>query len=142
VHYSSMREPLALRTSIEELTLIIPTSDSGTSGSQLPSGLALPKELPVLIHRFASSEMTIERSEYGRGILLPLLAFLDLDKAAKLGRQETMTATADSRFVNNGVKKAWPPLVAVSTVRKMSNMMVMKAQQKIPARPSFVAVRI
>lgn len=86
--------------------------------------------------------MTIERSEYGLGILLPLLAFLDLDKAAKLGRQETMTATADSRFENNGVEKAWPPLVAVSTVRKMSNMMVMKAKQKIPARPSFVAVRI
>lgn len=59
-----------------------------------------------------------------------------------MGRQETITATADSRFVQRAVDPLTPPFKSVSNARKISNTIVMKAQQKTPARPTFADVRI
>ena len=99
-------------------------------------------ELPALTQSFAESDMTRERCLYGPRFLPLLQSFFEPNKAARLGRQDTMTATADSRFVQSAVEPLTPPWVSVSTARKMSNIIVMKAQQKIPARPTFAGVRI
>ena len=86
--------------------------------------------------------MTKDRCLKGPRFLLSLRLFLELKNAVKLGRQDTMTATADSRFVQSAVEPLTPVFLSVSTARRMSNPIVMNAQQKTPARPTFTGVRI
>ena len=86
--------------------------------------------------------MTKDRCLKGPRFLPSLRLFFGLNNAVKLGRQDTMTATADSRFVQSAVEPLTPVFLSVSTVRRMSNPIVMNAQQKTPARPTFTGVRI
>ena len=122
--------------------LEVTTLFSNSPVAQVWSLYPLFTELPALIQSFAESEMIRDRCLYGLGFLPSLRLFFGLNRAVKLGRQDTMTATADSRFVQSAVEPLTPPLVFVSTARKMSNPIVMNAQQKIPARPIFTGVRI
>lgn len=115
---------------------------SEPSAAEVRPSLPLFIDSPALIQSFAASVMTRDLCIYGLQFLPPLRSFFGLNKAVKLGRQDTMTAMADSRFVQSAVEPFTPPFVSVSTARKMSNTTVMKAQQKTPARQNFAGVRI
>ncbi len=127
-------------TFVEQLAFGLAFSDFEASELRPSSPLLI--ELPALIHSFTESDTISDRSRYGLAFLPAFFPSRFLSKAAKLGRQETMTAIADSRFVHKVVEPTSPPLVRVSTARRMSKAMVMMAQQKTPARPSFAVVRI
>lgn len=122
----------------------------------LPSDIASPKVFPeaearplhplyvaLSIHtEFGESKMTKDRCLKGPRFLPSLRLFFGLNSAVKLGRQDIMTATADSRFVQSAVEHLTPVFLFVSTALRMSNQIVMNAQQKTPARPTFTGVRI
>ena len=102
--------------------------------------------VPTLVNSSADSVIGLDRVRdwgwYGLANCSAYRRLLGLIKPAKLGRQETMTAMADSRFVYRAVEPITAPLVRVSMFRTRSKTMVMRPQQKTPVRPSFVMVRI
>ena len=102
--------------------------------------------VPTLVNKSAEFVIGLDRDRdcgwYGLANCSAYRRRLGLIKAAKLGKQETMTAIADSRLVYRAVKPTTPPLVRVSMFRTRSKTIVMRPQQNTPVSPSFVIVRI
>lgn len=126
--------------SIEEAALLLSFAGSPTACIELPARLS--RKVSPLIHIFAESELIKDRGGCDTAFLNGCRFFLELRSATKLGRQDTMTAIEDSKFVHSAIVPAIPSIDSVSTVRRISKTMVMEAQQKTPARPTFAVMRI